>query len=103
MFMVSLLVSIYYNVIIAWAIFYLFASFKSQLPWASCDQAWNSPCKCQQVPPLVIFTTSVVIQNSVVPFLVLGLSETRLGLPTIFAFYVSSLTLLVPVPQSKVR
>ncbi|KAK2181587.1 hypothetical protein NP493_391g02039 [Ridgeia piscesae] len=43
MFMVSLLVSIYYNVIIAWAIFYLFASFKSQLPWASCDQAWNSP------------------------------------------------------------
>ena len=40
--MVSLLVSIYYNVIIAWILFYLFASFRSDVPWRSCDPAWAS-------------------------------------------------------------
>ena len=43
MFMVSLLVSVYYNVIIAWAIFYMFSSFSSPLPWATCMKPWNSP------------------------------------------------------------
>ena len=41
--MVSLLVSVYYNVIIAWAIFYMFSSFSSPLPWATCNKPWNSP------------------------------------------------------------
>uniref|UniRef100_A0A3Q3AYS7 Sodium- and chloride-dependent GABA transporter 3-like n=1 Tax=Kryptolebias marmoratus TaxID=37003 RepID=A0A3Q3AYS7_KRYMA len=26
----------------AWALFYLFFSFRSQLPWASCDNTWNT-------------------------------------------------------------
>lgn len=43
MMMVSLLVSIYYNVIIAWILFYLFASFRSDVPWRSCDPEWASP------------------------------------------------------------
>uniref|UniRef100_H2ZGW8 Transporter n=1 Tax=Ciona savignyi TaxID=51511 RepID=H2ZGW8_CIOSA len=38
---VSFLVCIYYNVIIAWSLFYLFASFSSVLPWTQCDQWWN--------------------------------------------------------------
>ena len=42
MLMVSLLVSIYYNVIIAWILFYLFASFQSDVPWRSCDPKWAS-------------------------------------------------------------
>ncbi|XP_057203805.1 sodium- and chloride-dependent GABA transporter 2-like [Triplophysa rosa] len=32
----------YYIIILAWALFYLFFSFSSQLPWASCDNAWNT-------------------------------------------------------------
>ena len=32
----SFLVSIYYNVIIAWALFYLFNSFQSSVPWGRC-------------------------------------------------------------------
>lgn len=32
----------YYNVILAWAYHYLFASFTSQLPWTSCGNWWNT-------------------------------------------------------------
>ncbi|VDK80585.1 unnamed protein product [Dibothriocephalus latus] len=32
----------YYNVILAWIIFYLFASVTSSLPWTTCDNWWNT-------------------------------------------------------------
>ncbi|TWW62032.1 Sodium- and chloride-dependent GABA transporter 2 [Takifugu flavidus] len=34
--------SIYYIVILAWAFLYLFFSFNSELPWASCRNSWNT-------------------------------------------------------------
>ena len=33
---VCFLVSLYYNVIIAWCLFYFFTSFQSDLPWSNC-------------------------------------------------------------------
>uniref|UniRef100_A0A8C6WN66 Transporter n=1 Tax=Neogobius melanostomus TaxID=47308 RepID=A0A8C6WN66_9GOBI len=32
----------YYIVILAWALLYLFSSFQSELPWASCNNTWNT-------------------------------------------------------------
>ncbi|MEQ2172234.1 hypothetical protein GOODEAATRI_019037, partial [Goodea atripinnis] len=34
--------SIYYIVILAWAFLYLFSSFNSELPWATCGNSWNT-------------------------------------------------------------
>uniref|UniRef100_A0A7N6BBV6 Transporter n=1 Tax=Anabas testudineus TaxID=64144 RepID=A0A7N6BBV6_ANATE len=34
--------SIYYIIILAWAFLYLFSSFTSELPWASCRNSWNT-------------------------------------------------------------
>ncbi|XP_026882980.2 solute carrier family 6 member 4b [Electrophorus electricus] len=39
---IALYVSFYYNTIIAWALFYLYSSFSSTLPWTSCDNTWNT-------------------------------------------------------------
>jgi len=49
MLTVSFLVCVYYNVIIAWALFYMFASFQSKLPWTECNQWWNVESRCSQV------------------------------------------------------
>ena len=46
MVIVSWLIGVYYNVIIAHVMLYLFASFASittELPWISCDNWWNTP------------------------------------------------------------
>jgi len=42
-FMASCVVGLYYNMIIAWTIYYLFASFTSKLPWDTCQNDFNSP------------------------------------------------------------
>ncbi|XP_033127169.1 sodium- and chloride-dependent glycine transporter 2-like isoform X2 [Anneissia japonica] len=42
MLMVSIYVGVYYNVIIMYAIYYIFASFTKVLPWAGCHHAWNT-------------------------------------------------------------
>jgi len=36
------LVAVYYNVIIAKALYYIFGSFTWELPWASCGHDWNT-------------------------------------------------------------
>ncbi|KOC64578.1 Sodium-dependent dopamine transporter [Habropoda laboriosa] len=41
--LIAFYVDFYYNVIIAWALRYFFASFSSLLPWTTCDNPWNTP------------------------------------------------------------
>ncbi|KAG7472928.1 hypothetical protein MATL_G00114140 [Megalops atlanticus] len=42
MVIVSLL-NVYYIVILAWGLYYLFQSFRAELPWARCRHTWNTP------------------------------------------------------------
>lgn len=39
------MVTVYYMVIIAWTIFYFFASFSSELGWGKCDNEFNTKSK----------------------------------------------------------
>ncbi|NWI60402.1 SC6A4 protein, partial [Calyptomena viridis] len=40
---IGLYVSFYCNTIIAWDVYYCYSSFSGTLPWASCDNPWNTP------------------------------------------------------------
>lgn len=48
--LISLYVGFFYNVIIAWALHYLFSSFTAELPWTHCNNSWNSP-SCADARP----------------------------------------------------
>ncbi|KAK2117494.1 hypothetical protein P7K49_004380 [Saguinus oedipus] len=48
--LISLYVGFFYNVIIAWALHYLFSSFTTELPWVHCNNSWNSP-NCSDAHP----------------------------------------------------
>lgn len=46
MLIISVLIAIYYNIIMCWTLYYLFASLKGSLPWANCRNEWNTQeCK----------------------------------------------------------
>ncbi|XP_036369370.1 sodium- and chloride-dependent glycine transporter 2-like isoform X2 [Octopus sinensis] len=45
MLILVFLIIIYYNVIVAYSIYFLFASFTSSLPWLKCNNEWNT-CNC---------------------------------------------------------
>nr|XP_033808373.1 sodium- and chloride-dependent betaine transporter isoform X1 [Geotrypetes seraphini] len=34
--------NIYYIIVLAWALYYLFSSFAAELPWAHCNHTWNT-------------------------------------------------------------
>lgn len=42
MMMLSLLLSSYYSVVMAWAMLYLGSSFTYDLPWTHCNNTWNT-------------------------------------------------------------
>ena len=48
MLMISFLVVIYYNLIIAWTIYYTFAGFTSELPWTYCGNGSLTSRDCYQ-------------------------------------------------------
>ncbi|XP_048250521.1 sodium- and chloride-dependent glycine transporter 1-like [Haliotis rufescens] len=42
MVVLTAIVSVYYNVILAWTLYYLVQSFSSVLPWSTCGNEWNT-------------------------------------------------------------
>ncbi|XP_074614472.1 sodium- and chloride-dependent glycine transporter 2-like [Acropora palmata] len=59
MIMVSFLVSIYYNLIIAWCLLYLFESFRKDVPWKNCGNKWNTPL-CSETTERADFNCSAI-------------------------------------------
>ncbi|XP_022647994.1 sodium- and chloride-dependent glycine transporter 1-like isoform X1 [Varroa destructor] len=42
----STIISIYYNVVLCYTIFYMGQSFRSELPWSSCAKWWGADSQC---------------------------------------------------------
>lgn len=72
MVLISTLVSIYYNVIIAYSLFYLFSSFRSYLPWYDCYEWADS--NCQSLSGLC----NVTLENATVTMNVSWVNENNL-------------------------
>ncbi|KAG8199648.1 hypothetical protein JTE90_009479 [Oedothorax gibbosus] len=49
--LIAFYVDFYYNIIIAWSLYFLVASFSSVLPWTTCNNPWNTPA-CRQMMSL---------------------------------------------------
>jgi solute carrier family 6 amino acid transporter-like protein 5/7/9/14 len=43
----NIYVVMYYNMVIAYAFYYLFMSFTTELPWVKCNPSWASPSNFQ--------------------------------------------------------
>ncbi|KAM4726222.1 LOW QUALITY PROTEIN: sodium-dependent dopamine transporter [Anableps anableps] len=39
---ISFIMCTYYNIVITWALYYLFNSFQAPLPWQNCNNTWNT-------------------------------------------------------------
>uniref|UniRef100_A0A8C7E748 Transporter n=1 Tax=Naja naja TaxID=35670 RepID=A0A8C7E748_NAJNA len=64
--LIALYVGFYYNVIIAWSLYYLFASFSiGELPWVHCNDPWNTPnCTDPKANNSVFFNVSSKLKNT---------------------------------------
>ncbi|GAA6090166.1 sodium- and chloride-dependent GABA transporter 2-like isoform X1 [Tachysurus ichikawai] len=58
--------SIYYIIIMAWAFFYLFSSFSTELPWASCNNSWNTEL-CVEFDKKKNFNNLTIPENATSP------------------------------------
>ncbi|XP_050067061.1 sodium-dependent serotonin transporter [Anopheles maculipalpis] len=54
--LIDIYMGMYYNTIIGWAVYYLFASFSYELPWTKCGNPWNTE-NCSPVTGRINTTT----------------------------------------------
>ncbi|XP_062917797.1 sodium- and chloride-dependent glycine transporter 2 [Mobula hypostoma] len=64
MLIISVLIAVYYNIIICYTLFYLFASCIPVLPWASCENSWNTE-NCRDKNKLLLDSCMIEDTNSV--------------------------------------
>ncbi len=56
-------ISLFYNVIIAIASFYLFASFARVLPWSTCNNEWNNQATCHVIGKIIYYDKHVELPD----------------------------------------
>lgn len=61
--LIAFYVDFYYNVIIAWALRFFFASFTDMLPWTTCDNPWNTP-QCRPLDVNIWSNTTTAVDAS---------------------------------------
>uniref|UniRef100_A0A6Q2XXY9 Transporter n=1 Tax=Esox lucius TaxID=8010 RepID=A0A6Q2XXY9_ESOLU len=63
MLIISVLIAIYYNIIMCWTLYYLFASLKGSLPWANCKNEWNT-LDCKDKDMLLLGEATITVEYS---------------------------------------
>ncbi|ELT96928.1 hypothetical protein CAPTEDRAFT_176318 [Capitella teleta] len=61
--LIAYFVAFYYNVIIAWSLFYLVSSFTVNLPWMTCNNPWNTD-RCSNGPNITVIDNVTVTVTS---------------------------------------
>lgn len=61
------IVCIYYNMVIAYTLFYFFASFNKVMPWSDCGNYWNTPNCIVNMANSTINGTSILSANATRP------------------------------------
>ncbi|XP_041359744.1 sodium- and chloride-dependent glycine transporter 2-like isoform X3 [Gigantopelta aegis] len=59
MVMVSSLISMYYNMIIAWCIYYIIRSCSTMMPWMTCTNWWNTALCVEETASATTYVTNV--------------------------------------------
>ncbi len=61
--LIAYYVAFYYNVIIAWSLYYLIASFTKKLPWTSCNNDFNTPACDDGFNKTILVKGEVIYKN----------------------------------------
>lgn len=91
MITISFFTAIYYNMIIAWSLFYLGASFTSHLPWSHCTNYWNTEyCYDDKIARTCENSTSIYY---------LGVCSNKTLFNTSMIQYINNLTRIQPADE----
>jgi hypothetical protein len=61
---VSLIVCIYYNVIMSYTVYYMVSSFASEVPWSKCDPSWADMSTCYVRGSRAVSNTQLMLELS---------------------------------------
>lgn len=76
---VSLIVCIYYNVIMSYTVFYMVSSFTAEVPWSKCDPSWADMATCYvRGKPVVLVSYTCYLFNVEHTFTVMILTSLNL-------------------------